>query len=312
MSIDTTAETQQQHGGALIRELQEGLDRIHVDLDELQQGPDPGRHRALARAMKTEVAGIRESAIKAGFSEVKEACRGAILLIESVEDPAARRGVGDYLALCKSLGRIRESLTRAEETISSDAPIFDFAKDVSATIEVDDLLAALHRLQESQSASATQNGHLLPAVIERVEKLKKAGVEACNGMFLKELLDESSKKDTEFVEIAQTQIPAIIEVVGPLKRGERLSDQLADRLRAIIGRLSRLLSSAKETDAPQSVFWDGLIGFLTLVVQQRVVVTERGYEAIELRLQECLEAVHTWAQERLAERSAIGSLLGIK
>ncbi|MCP9447686.1 MAG: hypothetical protein NNA22_08970 [Nitrospira sp.] len=312
MSIDTTAENRQKRSGVLIRELQEGLDRIHVDLDELQQGPDPSRHRALARAMKAEVSGICEAAIRAGFPGVKEACTGAVPLIESVEDPAVRRGVGDYLALCKSLGRIRESLTRAAEAISSDAPVFDFAKDVSATIEVDDLLAALHRLQESRSAPATRNGHLLPAVIERVAQLKEKGVEKCNAMLLKDLLDESSKKEAEFVEIAQAQIPAIIEVVGPLKRGERWSDQLADRLRAIIGRLSSLLSSAKEANAPQSVFWDGLIGFLTLVMQQRVVVTERRYEAIESRLQECLKVVHAWAEERLTERSAIGSLLGIK
>ncbi len=312
MSIDTTAKIQQKRSGTLIQESQEGLDRIHVDLDELQQGPDPDRHRALARAIKAEVSRIRESAIKAGFPEVKEACTGAIPLIESMEDPAVHRGVGDYLALCKSLGRIRESLARAEEVISGDAPGFDFVKDVSATIEVDDLLAALHRLQENRSASAEQNGHLLPAVIERVEQLRVKGVEKCNPMFLKDLLDESSKKDAEFMEIAQAQIPAVIEVVGPLKRGERWSDELADRLRAIIGRLSRLLSSAKEADAPQSVFWDGLIGFLTLVMQQRVVVTERRYEAIESRLQECLKAIHAWAEERLAERSAIGCLLGMK
>lgn len=312
MSIDTAAENRQDRSGALIRELQEALDRIHVDLDELQQGPGPDRHRALAWAMKAEVFGICESAIKAGFPKVKEACTGAIPLIESVEDPAARRGVGDYLVLCKSLGRIRESLTRAAEAISSDAPVFDFAKDVSATIEVDDLLAALHRLQESRIASAAQNGHLLPTLIERVEQLRGKGVEKCDAMFLKDFLDESSKKDAEFVEIAQAQIPAIIEAVEPLKRGEQRSDQLADRLRTIIGRLSRLLSSAKEAAVPQSVFWDGLIGFLTLVMQQRVVVTERRYEAVESRLQECLKAVHVWAEERLAERSAIGSLLDIK
>lgn len=312
MSIETRVAVQQNRLDELIREMQEGLERIHVDLDELQQGPDPDRHRALARAMKTEVAGIRGSAVKAGFPEVKEACEDAILLIESVGDPDARRGVGDYLALCKGLGRIRQSLTRAAAINPRGTSVCDFVKDAPATITTNGLLAALHRLQESRSASATRNGHLLPAVIERVEQLKEKGVEECNGMFLKELLDESSKKEAEFVEIAQTQIPAIIEVVGPLKRGERWSDQLADRFREVIGRFSRLLSSAKEADAPQSVFFDGLMGFLTLVMQQRVVVTGRRYAAVESRLQECLGAVHAWAEERLAERLAIGSLLDMK
>ncbi|MCP9439409.1 MAG: hypothetical protein NNA20_08400 [Nitrospira sp.] len=296
----------------LIQELQERLDRVHVDLDELQQGPDQDRHRILAQAMKAEVARIGESAAKADFPDVNEACTSAILLIESVQDPAVERGVGDYLALCKSLGRIRASLTRAAEAVSGDASSFNFAKNASATIEIDDLLTALHQLHGSQCGSTALSSRLLPIVIDRVETLKKTGGKECSGMFLKELLDESSRKEAEFIEIAQAQIPAIVEVVGALTRGERWSDQFADRLRASIGRLTRLLSSAKQANAPQSVFFDGLIGFLTLVVQQRVVVTAQRGKTVESRLQECLKAIHAWAEERLAERSAIGSLLGMK
>lgn len=310
--MKTTVGCGQKRDNVLIQELQERLDRIHVDLDELQQGPDPGRRCLLTQAMKAEVVRIRESASRANCSDVKEACTDAIRLIESVQDPSAEYGVGVYLALCKSLGRIRESLVRAAEAFSGDASVFDFSKDVSATIGIDDLLMALHRLHESRCGSAAPIGHLLPIVIDRVETLKKTGIQECSGMFLKELLDESSQKEAEFVEIAQAQIPAVVEVVGSLKRGERWSDQFADRLRAGIGRLTRLLSSAKQVDAPQSVFFDGLIGFLTLVMQQRVVVTGRRYEAVESRLKECLKAIHAWAEERLAERSAIRILFGMK
>lgn len=310
--MKTTIGCGQKRDNLLIQELLERLDRIHVDLDELQQGPDPGRHCLLVQAMKAEVDRIRESAAKADCSDVKEACTDAIHLIESVQDPDAEYGVGVYLALCKSLGRIRRSLTRAAETISGDTSVFDFSKDISATIGIDDLLTALHRLHESRCGFASPIGHLLPIVIDRVETLKKTGIQECSGMFLKELLDESSQKEAEFVEIAQAQIPAVVEVVGALKRGERWSDQFVDQLRAITGRFSRLLSSAKQVNAPQSVFFDGLIGFLTLVMQQRVVVTGRRYEAVESRLKECLKAIHAWAEERLAERSAIRILFGMK
>jgi hypothetical protein len=56
-------------------------------------------------------------------------------------------------------------------------------------------------------------------------------------------------------------------------------------------------------------FFMGLHSFLTVIMQQRVVVAGKQYEAVESRLREIVKIVRGWVEAGREERTAVGSLL---
>jgi hypothetical protein len=56
-------------------------------------------------------------------------------------------------------------------------------------------------------------------------------------------------------------------------------------------------------------FFMGLHSFLTIVMQQRVVVAGKKYEAVESRLREIVKAIQGWVEAGRAERTAVGGVL---
>ncbi|MCS6896480.1 MAG: hypothetical protein NZM29_00780, partial [Nitrospira sp.] len=266
----------------------------------------PDRHRALALTMKAELADIGDFAVRAGLHEVKEASDRAIKLVEAVQDPLGGNKADDYVVLCRGLGHIRRALVSGGGT--NGMGVVAHAREGTATVAVGDALTALRHLRERRDGSGGSAGHLLQTVIDEVEKLRKSKIEQCGMTFLHKLLDECVKREAEFAELAGAQIPAVIEALEPLRKETGWSEQLPE----LAKQAGRLLSSAKQVNAPHATCLEGLLSFLTIVAQRRVPVAVSRYEAVQRRLRECLKAISVWVEEGLAECTAIGGLFGIQ
>ena len=73
---------------------------------------------------------------------------------------------------------------------------------------------------------------------------------------------------------------------------------------------AQLLATAQQINASQAMtFFMGLHSFLTMVMQQRVIVATQTYAAVRTRLDECVRALETWVEAGRAERSAISGIL---
>lgn len=295
----------------LIQHLLTQLDHVHVQLDELQQDQPPDRHRALALTMRAYIAEIGELAAKGGLSTVKEVCDRAILLVETVQHEAAERRTDDYVAICRGLGQIRQSLLRSVHVTADGAPSMLREGNSRVTIAVGDLLARLYRVREGRLGSGRSSGGLLQTMIDEVEKLRKSRVEQCGVTFLHGLLDEGLKRETNCAALVQAEVPRVIEMLELLaNEQEDRTQQLLDQLQIHTEQTARLVSTAKQANAPLITYLEGLLGFLTVLVQQRILVAAQRYEAVASRMRAYLASLSLWLQEEIADYSVIRNLLG--
>jgi chemotaxis protein histidine kinase CheA len=310
MSVESEDEFQKELIEVFVQEAQEWLQQIHVALDELQQGPTPDRHLKLAQTIKVGITNMGGSAATIGLHEVEQASFSAVPFVEAVQNPAAKITADDFLALCKQLGHIHTSLTHATGVTFQTDGASDHADGLPVNVATSDLLAILYRFQKGQTTQGASNRNLLQNVIDQVEGLKKSGIEQCNITSLKEFLDRWSEGEDGFIEAVQAQIPAVIDEIKRLKSGGAGLDQSDERLQATVEQAAQLLSSAQQINASQAAtFFMGLHGFLTIVMQRRIVVPAPKYEAVESRLVENLKALQAWVEAGRAERSAIGAIL---
>ncbi|MCP9456008.1 MAG: hypothetical protein NNA18_07885 [Nitrospira sp.] len=312
MSLSTTIKSgsHTEPHAALIQYLLARLDHVHVQLDELQQDQPADRHHVLALSMKTYIAEIGACAVKGNLPDVKELCDRTLLLAEKVQPYTTERRADDYVALCRSLGQIRQLLVRSIHVTTDRVPSSSREREGCMTIAVGDLLAALHRLRESRTGSGQSSGHLLQTMIDEVEKLRKTRVERCGTTFLNELLDECLKRTIDFAMLVQAQVPLVIETLELLakEKGEG-HKELGDRLQGEVERTARLVSVAKQASAPQVACLEGVLGFLTMVIQQRVVIAALRYETVASRMRAYLSSISRWIEEEIAAYSVICDLV---
>ncbi|MCP9452971.1 MAG: hypothetical protein NNA23_09850 [Nitrospira sp.] len=311
MLMSLNGGSQSRPHASLIERLRARLDHVHVLLDELQQDQPADRHRALALTMKAHIAEIGEFAVTGGLPDVKEACDRALLLVETVQHHAAERRVDDYVALCRGLGEIRQSLVRPVRVTADSVFSIPRERDGPVTIAVGDFLAALHQLRERRVGSGQSSGHLLQTMIDEVEKLRKTRVERCGVTFLNKLLDECLKRETDCVGRVQAEVPHVIETLELLSKeiGEGAQER-RDQLQAHAEQTARLVSLAKQAHAPLVTCLEGLLGFLTVVAQQRILVAAQRYEAVASRMRAYLTSISLWIEEEIATYSVIRDLMG--
>lgn len=311
MSVEQEDEFQKELVEVFVQEAQEWLQQIHVALDELQQRPIPDRHLKLAQTIKVGITNMGGSAATIGLGEVEQASFSAIPFVEAIQDPSATITADDFLAVCKQLGQIHTLLTRATG-VAFEADVAPERVDgLPLNIPTNDLLDILCRFREEQAQAASSSRNLLQTVIDQVEGLKKSGVERCDIISLREFLDRWSEGEDGFVGSVQAQIPAVLDEFKKLKDDAGKAGRSPERLQGIVDQLGQLVSSAQQVNEPQAVmFFTGLQGFLTVVMQRRVVVEAKMYQTVETRLLETVQALQAWGKAGREERAAIAGVLG--
>ncbi|MGQ0694902.1 MAG: hypothetical protein ACT4OL_04920, partial [Nitrospiraceae bacterium] len=127
---------------------------------------------------------------------------------------------------------------------------------------------------------------------------------------LRKFLDRLAEGEEGFLQILQQQLPSLTDELGRLKNGAESSGQSPDRLQAVVEQVAQLWSAAQQVNASQvTTFFMGLHSFLSVVMQQRVVVAAKKYESVQSRLCEIMKSVQGWVETGRAERTAIGDVL---
>jgi chemotaxis protein histidine kinase CheA len=308
MAVEAEDAFQKELIDLFVQEAHEWLQQIHVALDELQQGPAPDRHLKLAQTMKAGLTNLGGSAATINLSDVERASFSVLPFVEAVQDPAATISVNDFIALCKQLGYIHTALTRATGVTFQAESAEDCVESLALTIPSSELLAALNALEHGQAGTTSSQRNLVRTVIAQVQGLLHNGVAQCDVTAMREFLERVAQAEEAYYAVVQQQLPTVTEAIAQLKLGHAATP--GEHLQPLLEHVTQLWTAAQQVNAsPAMTFFMGLHSFLTVVLQQRVVIAAQKYEAVEARLRTMLDTIHAWVDAGRAERSAISSLL---
>lgn len=293
-----------------VQEAHEWLQQIHVALDELQQAPEFGRHRALAQAIKVVITNLGGSAATVHLTDVERASFSALPFIEALQDPSARISADDFLALCKQLGHIHGALTRATGVMFQEASPQPPENDHPTTIPTKELLTILHGLQMNSGLSKMVPRNLVQTIVAQAEALIQCGTGHCQVASIQEFLDRSAEGDQGFLTLVQQQAGHLTAILHALTLGRATPEACSTDLSMAVERAAQLWSAAQQVNASQAVtFFMGLHSFLMIVLQQRVVISVQSVAAVQARLAQCVRAIEEWVESGRVERLAIQGVL---
>jgi len=310
MSVETEDAFQKELIELFVQEAQEWLQQIHVALDELQQAPPAERHRSLAQTIKVGITNLGGSAATINLSDVERASFSALPFVEAVQEPSARISAEDFLALCKQLGHIHGSLTRATG-VAFDTEAAQASTDSPPTaISTKDLLALLRGLYEQGPVTATFSRNLVQTMMAQTEGLLQRGVEQCNLGSIQEFLDRSAEGEQGFVALARQEVPHLSTILQALRNNSASSAVPSSHLQNAVDRVAQLWSAAQQVNASHTMtFFMGLHSFLAIVMDRRVPVEPKRYEAVQSRLAQSISSLEEWAQCGQTERASIQHVL---
>jgi chemotaxis protein histidine kinase CheA len=309
MSVEAEDAFQKELIELFVQEAQEWLQQIHVALDELQQAPPAERHRSLAQTIKVGITNLGGSAATINLSDVERASFSALPFIEAVQEPSARISADDFLALCKQLGHIHGTLTRATG-VAFDTEAAQVSADAPAAIGTKELLALLRGLYNQGPATRTFSRNLVQIMVAQTEGFLQRGVEQCNLLSIQEFLDRLAEGEQGFLELARHEVPHLSTTLQALKNGSASSDVPSSHLQTAVERVAQLWSAAQQVNASHTMtFFMGLHSFLAIVMERRVTVDAKRYEAVQSRLAQSVTSLEEWAQCGQAERAAIQRVL---
>lgn len=168
-------------------------------LDELQQAPPADRYRSLAQTIKIGITNLGGSAATINLNDVERASFSALPFIEAVQEPSARISADDFLALCKQLGHIHGTLTRATGVAFDTEAAQASADNTPTTIGTKELLSLLRGLSDQGPATGTFCRNLVQTMVAQTEGLLQRGMEQCNLVSIQEFLDRSAEGSKNFL-----------------------------------------------------------------------------------------------------------------
>ncbi|UVT17686.1 MAG: hypothetical protein H8K04_09235 [Nitrospira sp.] len=310
MPVETEDAFQKELIELFVHEAQEWLQQIHVALDELQQAPPSERHRALAQTIKVGITNLGGSAATINLSDVERASFSALPFVEAVQEPSERVSADDFLALCKQLGHIHGALTRATGVTFDAEAAPPEAEGSASSISTKELLVLLHGLHERCRMSGTFHRNLIQTMMAQAEGLMHRGMEQCNVASIQEFLDRLAEGEQGFLHIVRQESPHLNTLLELLKEGGSASGPSPAELPHAVERVAQLWSAAQQVNASHAMaFFMGLHSFLTIVLQQRVMVPVKNYGAVQLRLNQNVQSIEEWAESGRTERMAIQGVL---
>jgi hypothetical protein len=310
MAADTPDDFQKELLDLFIQEAHEGLQNIHVALDELQQGPAPDRHAKLIKTISVGVMNLGGSAATINLPDVEQASFAAIPFIEALDDPLKVFSVQDFLSLCKQLGQIHTALTRATGISFEDDESGVAIEAVDASLSPGEFLQALQDLQKKQSSSIASGRNLIRSLIEQMEGQVQAGVGRIDATVVQGYLAGVSEAEESFLKLIDERVPEIFKTMSALKvdEGEASSSMMA--LEASIQDVARLRTEAQQVNAGSAMmFFTGLHSLLTVVAERRVLLGDTRVESVKARLHMTGGAIRQWVEHGRVQRVAIDQLL---
>ena len=310
MGADTTDDFQKELVDLFVQEAQEWLQNIHVALDELQQGPSPERHAKLIETIFAGVTNLGGSAATINLPDVALASFEAIPFIEALQDPQKSLSVQDFLSLCKQLGQIHTTLTRATGISFEDSGNGAETEAVYSSFSPCEFLRALQALQEKQSPGISSGRNLIRSMIKQMEEQIHAGVERIDAAVIQGFLLRTSEAEASFLRRIEERMPEIFEKISVLKVGEDETSSRMAALEASLQDVACLRTEAQQVNAGSAMmFFTGLHSLLTVVAQRRVLLAATRVEAVKARLHMVSNAIRQWVESGRTERAAIDQLL---
>lgn len=310
MPVETEDGFQKELVELFVQEAHEWLQQIHVALDELQQAPESSRHRSLAQTIKIGISNLGGSAATVNLTDVERASFSALPFVEALQDPSAQISSDDFLALCKQLGHIHGALTRATGVTFEAAPSQVPETGPPTTIPTEELLTLLHGLQMESSPSGIIPRNLIRTITAQAESLVQRGAGQYQIASIQEFLDRSAEGDQGFLALVQQHEGHLTDVLQALTVDGTSTQGASTDLLMGVERVAQLWSAAQQVNASQAMtFFMGLHSFLTIVSQQRVVISSQSIKAVQSRLVQCVQAVEEWVESGRMERLAIQGVL---
>ncbi|MBS0184183.1 MAG: hypothetical protein JSS39_17490 [Nitrospira sp.] len=310
MSVETEDAFQKELVELFVQEAQEWLQQIHVALDELQQAPPSERHRDLAQTIKVGITNLGGSAATLNLSDVERASFAAFPFVEAVQDPSAKISTDDFIALCKQLGHVHVALTRATGVAFDEDHAPAQNENPPPMIATKAFLVLLRELQDQRTASDPFHRNVVQTMMAQAEGLMGRGVEQCNVASIQEFLDRSAEGDQGFLQVVRQEFPHLTAVLQTLKNDGVTPGLPSSELHNAAERVAQLWSAAQQVNASHAMmFFMGLHSFLTVVMQHRMVVSAKSYDAIQSRLTQSMKGIEEWAESGRVERMAIQGAL---
>jgi len=309
MSVNMDDEFQKELTALFVQEAQEWLQQIHVALDELQQVPPADRYRKLAQTIKAGLTNLGGSAATINLREVEQTSFSGLPLVEAVEDPSVPLSASAFLALCKQLGQIHGTLTRATG-VTFDAE--SASEEVLAvTLPAKEFLAALHHLQARLTGTATMSCQVTKTIIAQIDGMTRNGVTHCNVTSLRDVLERGAQAERVFTQTVQQLGPLVADDIRrlahvPVEEWKGSSGEW----KAMVDRAGELWSASQQVNAVEAMtFFTGLQSFLAIVLAQRVVPAAPQFDKVEARLRGMPAIIQEWVEAGRRERGAIEALL---
>lgn len=307
MSGEPSDEFQQELVELFIQEAREWLQNIHVALDELQQGPPSERHASLIQTLTVGVTNLGGSAATINLPAVEAASFATLPLIDSIRDPSRPHSAHEFLSLCKQLGQIHVALTNATG-VSFDMEGDEKDSDLnSASIAPADFLQLLRNLYHDGQSASGADKHFLQLMIEQMEAQVQAGVQQIGVKTILDYLDRISESEEAFVRAVDQQVSMLSSMLTKLSEAGPSSKEI---LETTIQHITDLSAEAQQVNAGQAlVFFGGLEGLLSVILQHRVRLAAKKIDAITARLGVVTQLVHQWVERGRAEREAVRHVL---
>lgn len=292
-----------------VQEAQEWLQNIHVALDELQQSPAPERHAKLIGTITAGVTNLGGSAATLNLSDVERASFAAIPFVEALHDPQKAFSVQDFLSLCKQLGQIHTSLTRATGISFEENGNGTAAEAIEESLSPRKFLEALQELKAKQVPIAASGRDLIRSLIDQMEGQVQAGVERIDATVIHGYLARVCEAEETFLKIIDERLPEIFKKMSALKMEGGDNSSRIKTLESSLQDVAQLRIEAQQVNAGSAMmFFTGLHSLLSMVVQRRVRLAATRVESVKTRLHVVGGTIRQWVEQGRAQRAAIDQL----
>lgn len=310
MSLHADDDFQKELIALFVQEAQEWLQQIQVALDELQQKPSQDRRLLLAQTIKAGLTNLGGSAATVSLDEIAQATFSALRSAEQIENPDDAHAADNFVALCKQLAKINAGLAHVSALPPAGKEQSGGAPQAADTIAVTDFILALQKLLADKAKTGARHRTVIQTMITKFEGEKRNGTTECKVPSIREELTQAGTDESTFLRTVQEQVPMVIDAMSGLRMGAKNGNASVEQMKELTEPVAQLLTAAQRVNATQAAtFFRGLQSFLTLLLQKRLTVEPRRYEAVEGKLRDSVTVIEHWVEQGRTERTAIGALL---
>ncbi len=292
------------------QEAHEWILEIHSALTELQSQPDLDRHTQLLDAVVRGITSLGGSAATVNLSDVERATFALLPFIEILKDRTTATKQ-DYATVLEQFQTVMTLVTTATGIATNLAPP-KMPAHAEPAADLLTLLNALRSLQDDCAVSGLFPCSLIPHVMQRLEHEARQGSEQIQASSFHQMLQDLHVPDAQCLESLRQRLPDVAESLGRLRCEDLTAPEPLDTLAECIRNVDHLQGMATQAHVtPLVTFLTGLRGFLSLIVQRRIVVTSQRVHLVETRIRAVLGTIEDWIIAGERERNAMGRLLPV-